>query len=399
MKSTKVIQINSECGRGSTGKITVSISKLLDSNGIENYVFYSGNHKSNYANGRRIAGKLSIRIHQVLSRIFGDQGFHSSWSTMRLIRRIRKIDPDVILLHNLHGYYLNLRMLFRFLKQYAKPVYWTLHDCWAFTGHCTHFTAEKCNKWQTGCYSCVKKKQYPYSWFWDRSKQLYARKKQLFTSLPNLTLITPSEWLAQLVKQSFLGRYPVCVINNGIDLNVFKPTPSNFRQTYGIGNKKIILGVASVWSYYKGLDVFVSLHARLDRERYQIVLVGTDRNVDQQLPEGIISIHRTQNQKELAEIYSAADVFVNPTREENYPTVNMEAIACGTQVVTFNTGGCAEMLNQDCGIVVSDNSVDELEKMIIVASSKQIDTECYLQHAQQFNERKCFEKYVRLISN
>lgn len=394
MRITKVVQINSECGRGSTGKIAVSISRLLSEKGIENYIFYSGNHKSTYPYGKMISGKSSIRIHQILSRLWGDQGFHSSFATKRLIKEIKKIQPDVIVLHNLHGYYLNLKLLFRFLKQYNKPIYWTLHDCWAFTGHCTHFTVEKCDKWKNGCYACPKRSAYPYSWFWDRSKKLYARKKNLFTSLKQLTLITPSQWLADLVSQSFLRSYPVKVIHNGINLDVFQPTASDFRKEYDIGDRKIILGVAAVWSYYKGLDAFLELHKRLDPNRFQIVLVGTDDKIDRQLPGGIISIHRTQNQKQLAEIYSAADVFVNPTREENYPTVNMEAIACGTPVVTFNTGGCAEIVSNQIGMVVTSNSIDELEEKIIQAVSKEWGM---LQDLSCFDEIKRYNEYLTLI--
>lgn len=397
MRTTKVVQINSACGRGSTGKIAVSISKQLSEKNVENYVFYSGNHKSDYPLGIMIAGKLSIRIHQLISRFLGDQGFHSSISTWFLIKKIQKIQPDAILLHNLHGYYLNVEMLFRFLKRYGKPVYWTLHDCWAFTGHCTHFSLQGCEKWKTGCFACEQKHKYPYSWFADRSKRLYQKKKNIFNSLDDLTIITPSSWMARLVEKSFLGAYPIKVIQNGIDLKIFKPTESEFRNKYGLENKKIILGVASVWSYYKGLDVFIELFKRIDNSRYQIVLVGTNDKVDQQLPAGIISIHQTQDQVELAGIYTAADVFINPTREENYPTVNMEAIACGTPVVTFDTGGCAEIVCAACGKVVCSNTVDELEETIMqIFRDDSMEKSC-LEYAKKFDDQKCFKKYASEI--
>lgn len=398
MKETKVVQINSECGRGSTGKIAVAISKQMTEKGIENYIFYSGNHKSDYPLGRMISGKMSIRVHQILSRLLGDQGFHSTVSTYRLVRSIKKIQPDAILLHNLHGYYLNLRVLFRFLRDYDKPVYWTLHDCWAFTGHCTHFTVAQCEKWKNGCRGCSQKHKYPYSWFLDRSRSLYKKKKELFTSVRDLTVITPSEWLADLTRQSFLGKYPVKVIHNGINLSVFQPTESDVRQKYGIGNRTMILGVASVWGYYKGLDMFLELYKRVKDTDVCIVLVGTDDAVDRQLPEGIISIHRTQNQKELAELYSAADVFVNPTREENYPTVNMEAIACGTPVVTFRTGGAPEIVLEGCGAVTDRNTIDSLEEKInqTLQNRQQMSLSCE-KASKSFDEVKCFKEYVELI--
>lgn len=397
MNTTKVVQINSECGRGSTGKIAVAISKMMTEHGVENYILYSGNHKSDYPLGRMIAGKYSIRIHQLLSRVFGDQGFHSYFATKKLIRDIERISPDAILLHNLHGYYLNLNILFAFLRTYGRPVYWTLHDCWAFTGHCTHFLVEKCEKWKTGCYKCGQKRKYPYSWFFDKSEMLFQRKKELFTSINNMTLIAPSEWLAALLRESFLKMYPITVINNGIDLSVFKPTNSHFREKHQIRDKRIILGVASAWSFYKGLDVFIELAHRLDASKYQVVLVGTDSDIDKQLPGSIISIHRTQSQRELAEIYTVADVFVNPTREDTYPTVNMEALACGTPVITFDTGGSGEIVNRGFGAVLKSNSIDELERTIYERFDHISEPRMENRSADCFDEKACFRQYVDLI--
>ena len=398
--ATKVVQINSECGRGSTGKIAVAISKVLESRGIENYIFYSGNHKSNYKHGVRIAGKFSVRIHQVLSRIFGDQGFHSSVATRRLIKKLKDISPDIILLHNIHGYYLNIELLFRFLKVYGKPVYWTLHDCWAFTGHCTHFTIAQCDKWKNGCGNCPQKMAYPYSWFFDRSNGLYKKKRELLCSVDGMTIISPSVWLVDKLKQSFLEECRIEVINNGIDLEVFRPTESDLRHRYKLCNKTVLLGVSSVWNYSKGLDVFIELCKRLDDSKYQIILVGTDDKIDEVLPSGIISVHRTQNQKELAQYYTMADVFVNPTREDNYPTVNMEAIACGTPVVAFDTGGCAEIIGDSCGTIVHSATVEELiEKIDAVLRNKEEYEENCRRESGKFAESRCFDNYVRLLCN
>lgn len=396
--ATRVAQINSECGFGSTGKITVAISQELNKNGIENHVFYSGNRTSNYRQGTRVAPKISIRIHQLLSRIFGDQGFHSYFSTKALIKKINNYAPDVILLHNIHGYYLHIGVLFDFLRVYNKPVYWTFHDCWPFTGHCAHFTVEKCEKWKNGCHHCNHRKKYPYSWFFDRSKTLYKRKKELFTSLETLAIITPSRWLDSLVKQSFFNRYPITVINNGIDIGIFKPTYGTAKKRYGLDERKILLGVSSIWNYYKGLDIFCELYNKLDNTRYQIVLVGTDENVEKKLPDGIVSVRRTNDQFELAELYTCADVFLNPTREDNYPTVNMEAIACGTPVVTFNTGGCAEIVTKTCGAVVYSNTVDEMiEKIYEVIDNRDYYANGCKLRAKDFSEKSCFNKYVHMI--
>ena len=250
-------------------------------------------------------------------------------------------------------------MLFSYIKKHNVPTVWTLHDCWSFTGQCPYFTIVRCDKWKTGCHNCPQYKEYPAS-FYDNTKRMWKLKKKWFTGIGNMTIVTPSKWLAELAKESYLKEYPIEVINNGIDLDVFKPTPSNFRERYGIpAETHIVLGVSFAWGYRKGLDCFVEMAEKLG-EQYQIVLVGTDDEIDKNLPQNIISIHRTQNQKELAEIYSAADVFAMPTREENYPTVNMEAIACGTPVVTFNTGGSPEMLNEKVDRVVPVDDVNEM---------------------------------------
>lgn len=390
----KVVQINATCGAGSTGKICVAVSKLLTNAGTENYILYTQG-KSNYSLGIRYASKEYIKIQALKSRVFGNYGFNSHLATIRLIHLLDKIKPDIIHLHNIHGHDCNLSILFQYLKRKKTKIVWTFHDCWAFTGLCTHFDYVKCMRWKDTCGQCPQKKGY--SWFFDRTGTMHKRKKKLFSGL-NMTIVTPSQWLADLVKQSFLKNYPVRVIHNGIDLSVFKPTPSDFRKRYGIApEKKILLGVAFGWGARKGLDVFIDLAKRLDDRIYQIVLVGTDDNVDKQLPDNIISIHRTQNQVELAEIYTAADLFVNPTREENYPTVNMESLACGTPVLTFRTGGSPEILDETCGAVVECADVDALEREIgRICVDQPYSLESCLNRAEGFNHKKRFEEYVYL---
>lgn len=391
-----VVQINSECGRGSTGRIACAISDLLSEHGVENYILYSGNHKSDDPRGIQINHKLSIRIHQVLSRLFGDQGFHSLFSTLRLVGTLRKLQPDVILLHNLHGYYLHVGVLFRFLKRYRKPVYWTLHDCWAFTGHCAHFLRAGCDKWETQCGDCPARRSYPYSWFFDRSRELYRKKKALFALPEQLHLITPSEWLAGLARRSFLGNRPVTVIRNGIDLEVFSPVESDFRERYGIGNRFVVLGVASVWSDAKGLNLFLALSERCPE--WRIVLVGVDAQLKKQLPPTVIGIQRTADRRELAKIYSAADVFLNPTREDTYPTVNMEAIACGTPVLTFDVGGSPEMIEPETGVVLHDRSVDAVIEVLERFRVERPDPDQIRAAARKFNEKHCLKGYLALLT-
>lgn len=395
MKKTRVVQINASCGVGSTGKIAVAISELLIQQGVENNILFSTS-TNGYGLGIACSKPGYTKIQALKSRILGNYGFNSQAETKRIIAQLDRLAPSVVLLHNIHGHDCNLDMLFSYFRQKQTKLIWVFHDCWAFTAYCTHFTFDHCDRWKKGCRYCPQRKQY--SWFFDRSKMLYERKKQLLSGL-DLTIITPSQWLADLVKQSFLKEYPVKVIHNGIDLSVFRPTPSDFRERYHIPEEKfILLGVAFGWGKRKGLDVFVELSRRLDLEKYQIVLVGTDDAVDKNLPKNILSIHRTQNQKELAEIYTVADLFVNPTREDNYPTVNMEAIACGTPVITFRTGGSPEIVREDSGVVVDYNDIDALEREIIyISHAKPFKSNVCCEYGKQFDKSLCFQEYLNLL--
>ena len=387
----KIVQINATCGIGSTGKICVGISQIMTAEGIENYILCS--QTNGYPLGISCANSRYIKIQALKSRILGNYGFHSKEATHRMIAQLEKIQPDIVHLHNIHGHDCNLEMLFSWFRKNNTKLVWTFHDCWAFTAYCPHFTTAKCNKWQSGCAQCSQRRDY--SWFFDRSSMLFAKKKQLFQGL-DMTIVTPSHWLKDLVKLSFLKDYPVHVIPNGIDLSVFQPAHGKFRTEYRLDNKKIVLGVSFDWGAKKGLDVFTELSKQLPDD-YQIVLVGTDDAVDKTLPENILSIHRTQNQQELAEIYAAADVFVNPTREENYPTVNMEALACGTPVLTFRTGGSPEMLDETCGSVVDCDDADALEQEIIrICRDVPYSEAACLQKACTFNQSERFKEYLKI---
>ncbi len=389
----KIVQINSECGRGSTGKIAVSISGILNDVGIENYIFYSSNHKSDYPNSIRIGSKLGLRIHQVLSRLFGDQGLHSTFSTYLLIKRIKRIHPDIIQLHNIHGYYLNFRLLFSFLKTFDGRVFWTFHDCWPITGHCTHFILSKCDKWMNGCGCCPSLHSYPYSLFFDKTKKLFSMKRDCFTSLKNLTIITPSVWLSKIVKKSFLKKYDAYTINNGINLDIFRPRQSNFRIDNKLSGKFIILGVASVWSEKKGLDVFVKLANMID-DSFSIVLVGVDNSLIDKIPNNIVKISRTANQVQLAEIYSSVDIFLNPTREDNFPTVNIESLACGTPVLTFATGGSAEIIDHMTGLVIPDDIEKIMTTIMSIKANYYFKRHNCVERAKLYDEKTVFIKYL-----
>ena len=388
----KIVQINATCGIGSTGKICVGISSLASINNIENYVFYSSN-SNGYPLGISVSNAKYLKIQALKSRVFGNYGFNSQRATKRIISELERIKPDIVHLQNIHGHDCDLEMLFSYFKMRNTKLIWTFHDCWAFTAYCPHFTMMKCNKWMSQCSNCIQKKEF--SWFVDRSDKLFEKKKSLFKGL-DMTIVTPSQWLADLVKQSFLKDYPVKVINNGINLDLFSPSAGVFKEKHNLANEHLVLGIAFDWGVRKGLDVFIELSKRLPAD-YKVVLVGTNDEVDKLLPDNILSIHRTQNQKELAEIYSAADVFVNPTREENYPTVNMESLACGTPVLTFRTGGSPEIIDETCGSVVDCDDVDALEREIIrICSDKPYSREACLNKAKTFDQNERFKEYIEL---
>ena len=344
----------------------------------------------------RVGGYRSRQLSVLLARLTGASGCFSLLPTLRCLAKLRKFDPDLVHLHTLHESWLNLPLFFRWLKRSGKPVIWTLHDCWAFTGHCPHYTAEGCEGWKTGCGHCPRYREYPATVF-DASRQNWRRKKRWFTGLPELTLVTPSRWLAEQVRQSFLQDYPVTVIHNGVDLGVFRPDPGDCRARYGVGEKRMVLGVAFGWSDKKGLDVFRELARRLPPERYQIVLVGVDRATARTLPPEIIAVERTADRAELAALYSAADVFVNPTREDTFPTVNLEALACGTPVLTFDVGGSAEIPDARSGLAVPAGDVDALERAVRTACEEApFRREDCLARGRQFDRDAKFQSYLEL---
>ncbi len=391
----KVFQINGG-STGSTGTILFALQNVADRQGI--YVTCASPITTTNRSGGefvRIGSFWGRRLSELMARITGLAGCFSPFATARLLRTMDREGVDLIHLHTLHSSYVNLPMLFRYIKKRNIPVVWTLHDCWAFTGHCPHFAYAGCDKWRAQCGNCPLYRQYPASLF-DNSSYMHRLKKRWFTGVENLTLVTPSHWLANLAEGSFLGCYPAKVIHNGVDLSVFRPVTGNFRQKHGLQDKKIVLGVAYGWDDKKGLDVFIELSRRLP-EDYQIVLVGTSPEVDKLLPKSILSIHRTQNQRELAEIYSAADLFVNPTREDTFPTVNMEALACGTPVLTFRTGGSPEIPDTDSGYVVELDDVDGLCREIQrICQAKPYSKAACRARAELFERNARFQQYIEL---
>jgi len=316
----------------------------------------------------RIGNQASVYAHVFLTRLFDRHGFGSVFATQQFLKWADAYNPGLLWMHNIHGYYLNLPILFRWIKSRPQmEVKWTLHDCWALTGHCTNFSACKCEKWKSGCSQCIQKKEYPNSIFIDASRDNYQRKKNMFTGIPQMTLYTPSEWLANIVKQSFLGAYPVQVMPNPVDKAVFTHRPSNFREKYQLDDKKMVLGVANTWQRSKGLYDFFELASRLDAS-YQVVLVGLTDKQKELLPQKVLGLGKTNNAVELAEIYSAADVFVNPSVEETFGMTAYEATLCGTPIIVYAGTACEEVAQKHGGYIVAPN-VESLHKQIIDMST------------------------------
>lgn len=402
----KILQINVDANNGSNGAIARNIGTIVMRAGWQSYIAYGRNVVPGDSIQIKIGNKLDVIWHVIESRIFDNHGLASRLVTKRFISKIKRIQPDIIHLHNIHGYFINYKYLFEYLEKSKIPVVWTLHDCWSFTGHCAHFVSKGCFKWETQCISCPLKNNYPKSIIFDNSRKNYQYKKKLFNSLKSLTIVPVSNWLGNFVERSFLKHNKIQVIHNGIDLEVFQPLNIT-KASLGLNSHKIVvLGVSNVWIKSKGLLEFINLSKD---DRLQVVMIGVDENILKLLPNNIIAIKRTQNQQQLSEYYSTADVFVNPTYADTFPTVNLEALACGTPVVTYNTGGSPEALDKDTGIVVDQGDYNALLNAIIEIASESAEKnivrrkKCRERAVRYFdrNDRfmEYFELYKRLISN
>ena len=367
----KYLFINSVAGFGSTGRIAAEKCRELMKDGHECVIAY-GREKANCDDLQtvQIGTPLDYKLHGLRCRLLDDHGFGSKEATRRFLSWVKQYDPDVIWLHNLHGYYIHIGLLFEYLRTCGKQILWTLHDCWAFTGHCSHFDFVNCRKWQTGCHHCPQKNRYPASILRDNSRCNYGNKKRLFSGIPNLKLIVPSYWLKNWVQQSFLREYPVEVIYNPINTDIFKPTPSDFREKYSLEGKTVILGVASVWDDRKGLEDFAQLSGMLD-DRYRIVLIGLRDDQIRGLPPAILGLPRTNSMTELAQAYTAADLYVSPSTEESFGMTAMEARCCGTEAIVYKGTACEEIVNTFGGIAV-DRGAENLYRVIRKLSGEEM---------------------------
>lgn len=396
----RVLQINSVCGVGSTGRIATDIHDLLQKQGHQSFIAYGRGEARNCDTAIRIGTQIDNYTHLLTTRLFDNHGQGSLKATRGFIEKVREINPDIIHLHNIHGYYLNIKLLFKYLYESQKPVVWTLHDCWPFTGHCAYFDYVGCERWKFGCFQCPQKRKYPSSLFLDNSKLNYENKKSIICDYNNITFVTPSNWLSDIVKESFLSDFPVKVIHNGIDTNIFKPVKSPvFRKKYCLEDKFIVLGVANIWDERKGLKYFHELSLMLD-DNEVIVLIGLSDAQMKGLPSNIIGISRTNDLQDLIEIYSDSDVFINPTLEDNFPTTNIEALACGTPVITFNTGGSVESIDETCGFIINKGDIKDLKEkidFIKIRGKSEYSNSCVKQVKAFFNKNDNYMKYLDLF--
>lgn len=402
----KLLQISIEVNSGSVGRIAEQIGERAIKSGWESYITYARNHQPSTSKTIRIGTKLDVYWHGVMTRLFDTHCLHSTNATKRLVEQIKEICPDVILLHHIHGYFLNMRVLFNYLATLEIPVVWVFHDCWSFTGHCAYFDSVNCYKWRTGCYDCPAKGEYPASMLWDRSRKNYVEKRELFNSVKDLTIVPVSEWMASLVRESFLGKHKIKTITNGININLFTPRDQQTnvitRGKLGVApNGKMILGVASPWGERKGLKDFIEIASRIPDD-WRIVLVGLDEEQLKGLPANIVGLRRTENVQQLADIYAAADVFVNPTYADTYPTTNLESISCGTPVVTYRTGGSPESVIEQTGVVVAQGDVSALVQAIKSVTERdrsELQSVCRAYAEAHFDRQSRFAEYIELFES
>jgi|SRR5690554_1414798 len=397
----KLFQINVVVNTGSTGRIAEELGKLALKKGWESHIAVGRSPYMSDSKVVKVGGRLNMYKHLLETRLFDNHGFSSKQATIQLIENIRKINPDIVHLHNLHGYYVHVGLLFQFLSTYNKPVVWTLHDCWAFTGHCAFYEFVNCKKWQTECYNCPQTQEYPKSLYRDNSRRNFRLKKDSFNSVANMTLVPVSNWLGDELKQSFLNAYPVKRIYNGVDLSLFNPSqrvnsPALREKLEG---KFLIIGVANLWEEKrKGLQDFLQLSELLAEDEL-IILVGLNKKLLSRLPSNVVGIERTENPRDLAALYATSNVFFNPTWEDNFPTTNLEALACGIPIITYKTGGSVEVITPDTGFSVDKGDLSEVLKALeaIKRNGKGYYMgKCSAYVADNFNKNDRFQEYFML---
>ena len=407
MLTKSLIEINTVVNN-STGRIMHDIQREADISGMETLSIVGRRHVYTDAPCVKFGNALSFWIHVIWTTLTDRHGLEPVLSviyTRKMVRRIREANPDIIHLHNIHGYYLHYPTLMKYLAyEYKGKIIWTFHDLWPTTGHCPHYIAVNCNKWMTGCNHCPNKKRYPVSLGLDGSRKNYETKKELFTLLSNLTITVPSEWMASQVRQSFMGKYPVEVIYNGIDTAVFDynrlAVDSYTESSRCVGktawsDKKILLSVASIWDERKGLNDLVALSDKLSDD-YVMVIVGLSKQQINRLPKGVIGITRTENIEELVSLYSRAHIFINPSLEESFSLVTVESLSCGCPCIVLDTSAVAELVNDDNGVVLHSHKPEDYLDAIKSIENRGYSRESVRATALKYDNKYMLEGYMRL---
>lgn len=355
----KLLQINVDANNGSNGSIARDIGSIALSKGWESYIAYGRRHIPSDSQLIRVGNDFDVKVHGLLTRLFDLHGLGSIAVTRRFIRKVKKIKPDIVHLHNIHGYFINYKILFEYLIKNDIPVVWTFHDCWPFTGHCGYFESYNCLKWRELCHSCPAAHSYPTSWFFDRSKNSFELKKKLFTAPRELNVVTVSKWLKGLVDESFFGKYPVKVVYDGIDTDSFVHRESTLRQQYDLEGKFILMSAAANWSNAKGWNDYIKLSEMLP-EDCVIMLLGVTESQKAELPPKIIAVSRVEGKEKLAEYYSMADILLNLSYQETFGMTTAEAMACGTPGISYNRTACPELISPDTGLVVEAGDMEQI---------------------------------------
>lgn len=397
-----LLQINSVVNYGSTGRIAEDLARVAINKGWESYIAYGRYSRSSQSQLIKIGNDIDVKIHGIETRIFDNHGFSSKSATYKLITDIKRIQPTIIHLHNLHGYYINIEILFKYLANVDIPVVWTLHDCWAFTGHCTYFSYVGCEKWKSYCNKCPLKKSYPASYFKDNSENNFEKKRELFTSINNITLVPVSNWLGDLISESFFCELPVKVINNGVDTNIFREIDrSELSIKYNTVDKFVMIGVANKWDKRKGIEDYIKLSSFLKIDEI-IILVGLSKKQIESLPSNMIGIERTENIHELVELYNLAEIVLNLSYEETFGMTTVEGFACGTPSIVYNATASPELITSEVGYIVEPGNINQLSDAIFKIKSKGKDyyhDACVNRAKEMYDKNSRFEEYIELYES
>lgn len=401
MTKPKLLQINVAANWGSHGRIAEEIGLEAMAQGWESYIAYGRYANPSQSQLVKVGDLFDHCLHGAQSLLLDRHGLGSCWSTKKLIKEIEQIHPDLIHLHNIHGFYLNYPILFRYLATLDIPVVWTLHDCWAFTGHCAWPIHGHCDRFQEQCCHCpLQSKGYPKSFLLDRSRSNFKRKQRYFRSLKDLHLVTVSRWLESQVRLSFMQDMDIRTIYNGLDTEVFRPT--GIQPVSVTDGHPLVLGVCNAWYDWKGLDDIAQLRELLPDD-YEIMVVGVNEDQMHRLPEGITCIRRTDSVNQLAEIYSQADVFVNPSKVESFGMTTAEALACGTPAIVYDTSACPEVVDNNTGRVVPLGDVRALSKAIVDLCSqpgrKEMRKACRERAISLFDRKDRYKEYLHLYDS